>query len=94
MHKIKTLLLVPILLLCTLLTGCNNDKTYGENGGMLIGNNFELICNHGLITYYRDETTDIIYIVYSNSNQGGFSVYYNSEGKPMSYPEFKDVHHH
>lgn len=82
----KKIFLIPLLLL---LTNCNYYKQEYERE---ISANFETVCRHHIYYYLRDLDTNIMYV---SSHQGyayGFSVYYNEEGKPMTYNEFKVVH--
>ena len=86
-------MLLPLLI----LTGCEDAPT--DSDGNLMGSrfapNFSTVCQHYGIQYLRDVDTNIMY-VYWDSGTGGkkaaMSVYYNSEGQPMTYSEFKEVH--
>lgn len=77
----KKLLLIGLLL----LTSCT---TYTQESKRGIVATFEEICMHVPYFYLRDIDTNIIYVK-SNSV---VSVYYNENGKPMNYEEFKVVH--
>ena len=87
MRKLKLLLLLPLLL----LSAC--EETHGENGGVLyFGGQYEHICSHMNLKYLRDRETDIVYMYYDTSYHTGLSAYYNTEGMPMTYTEFQQVH--
>ena len=82
----KKIFLISLLLL---LTNCNYYKQEDERE---IEANFEIICRHDEYYYSRDLDTNIMYINLHRLYAYGFSVYYNEEGKPMTYDEFKVVH--
>lgn len=92
----KLLMLFPLAIMA--LSGCGgssyNSETERENWGA----NFELICEHRTnslryVYFVRDCDTDIIYFTSSLSNSlNGLSVYYNEEGQPMNYEQFKIAH--
>lgn len=89
MKKLGLLLLLPLLLLTSCNDGAKKDE-YGNN--IHLADNFSLICSHGYIDYLRDVDTDIMYVYYFASYRASLSVYYDAEGKPMTYTEFKEVH--
>jgi len=93
MKKLRVLLLLPLMLLIS----CSSDKTEDAGNAMYhnFQPNFSVVCNHSVLSYLRDVDTDIMYLYWnggSGSKRAGWTVYYNSEGKPMTYTEFKDVH--
>lgn len=93
MAKLKLWLIVPLLL----LTSCigNEIPSTDTDGNKMVNYflpNFSLICDHGTIEYLRDTDTNLVYIYKSATKFSGLSVYYNSEGKPMTYDEFKIIH--
>lgn len=77
----KKLLLIGLLL----LTSCT---TYTQESKRETEATFEEICMHIPYHYLRDIDTNIIYVKANAS----ISVYYNENGKPMTYKEFKVVH--
>jgi len=93
MKKLKVLLLLPLMLLAS----CGSDKT-DDAGNAMYHNfqpNFSTICSHSGLSYLRDVDTDIMYLYWnggSSSKRAGWTVYYNKDGQPMTYAEFKDVH--
>lgn len=48
------------------------------------------------VSFYKDTNTNLIYIFIKDSNDdashGGFSIYYNTEGNPMTYDEWKEIY--
>jgi hypothetical protein len=93
MKRLRVLLLLPLMLLAS----CNDGKTDNEGNAMYsqYGPNFSLVCSHSFIDYLRDIDTDIMYFMWDNGSGGkraGWSTYYNKDGQPMTYAEFKDVH--
>lgn len=48
------------------------------------------------IYFYRDTNTNLIYVLVRDGNgqatYGGFSIYYNAEGNPMTYDEWKEIY--
>lgn len=90
MKKLGLLLLFPLLL----LTSCTSDPK-DDDGNLMTSRfspNFSLVCSHYGIEYLRDVDTDIMYVYYTGSYRAALSTYYNAEGKPMTYTEFKEVH--
>lgn len=90
-NLIKLLFVVSTLLLASCDVGAPTD----DEGNRILetfGPNFSLLCVHANSTYMRDIDTDIVYYCWTYNRQGGFSVYYNEEGQPMTYAEFKEVH--
>lgn len=48
------------------------------------------------IFFLKDVNTNLIYIFVkdynTNATYGGFSIYYNAEGNPMTYDEWKEIY--
>lgn len=48
------------------------------------------------ISFFRDTNTNLVYILVEdfsgNMSYGGFSIYYNAEGNPMTYDEWKEIY--
>jgi len=93
MKKLRILLLLPMLLLVSCSNGTTGDDR--EPKVTYFWPNFDLVCTHGFVSYLKDLDTNIMYISMSDNTahkRSGCSVYYNAEGKPMTYEEFKTVH--
>ncbi len=88
----KLLFILPLML----LTGCSGSSYITENERAEKAN-FEKICSHKVsfqeeINYLKDIDTNLIYIKFHDGYKGSISVYYNSNGKPMTYDEFQIIH--
>ena len=92
----KLLMLFPLAIMA--LSGCSNSEYNSETNRKNWGANFELVCEHQTkelksVYFLRDCDTDIIYLLVSASpSVNGLSVYYNEEGLPMNYEQFKIAH--
>lgn len=88
----KKLLFIFLLL----LTSCSSSRYSTENERTEKAN-FEEVCRHTFgtfeeIDYLRDVDTNLIYIKFYDGYKGSMAIYYNSNGKPMTYDEFQSVH--
>ena len=45
---------------------------------------------HGDIYVYRENTTDVMYMIYSSGYKGGLTVMLDADGSPLLYSEWKD----
>ena len=84
-----------LLLFTLLLTSCDSYYSETDDREIIFGN-LEIICRHSEgnsgINYYRDIDTDLIYMQYYVAAGTSLSIYYNSDGNPMNYDEFKTIH--
>ena len=88
----KILFILPLML----LTSCSGSSYNAENERTEKAN-FEEICRHTFgvseeIDYLRDIDTNLIYVRFHDMYEGSISIYYNSNGKPMTYDEFQSIH--
>lgn len=88
----KILFILPLML----LTSCSGSSYNAENERTEKAN-FEEVCSHKLsfdeeINYLKDIDTNLIYIKFRDGYKGSISIYYNSNGKPMTYDEFRLIH--
>lgn len=89
MKKLKLLIaLTAVALMVCGLCGCKDN----EGNFIALPPNFSRICRHGQLDYVKDVDTDIMYIYYGSSYHAGLSAYYNKDGQPMTYAEFKEAH--
>jgi len=90
----KKMLLVLLVLAAVLFTtfGCSSQKVFNP----LCAPNWVVLCSHtgagGETTYVYDVDTEIVYVFNSRYQKGAFSVYYNSNGEPMTKAEFETIH--
>lgn len=97
MKKFKLMLLVGLL--TTALTGCGKETAQDGGTKYLTGENWKCLCTHNQhdadktkLQYYQDTDTDIVYVYITALYKASMSVYYNEDGKPMTYQEFEKVH--
>jgi chitinase len=95
MAKALKLRLIALPLLLVSLCSCGGNKTKDDDGNEMsnaFAPNFSVVCWHEYVAYLRDIDTDIMYVHRHLYHYSGLSVYFDAEGQPMTYAEFKVVH--
>lgn len=85
---------IAIMLVCVLvisiLTGCNTvrkSKDYNEDA---TDYTFTRISSGSRMSIYKEDVTDVMYVVYHAGYKGGLTVMLDTDGTPLLYSEWKD----
>lgn len=86
---------IAIMLICVLavsiLTGCDNtvskSKDFDENG---TDYTFTLISSGSRMSLYKENITDVMYLVYHIGYKGSLTVMLDADGTPLLYSEWKE----
>lgn len=85
---------IAIMLVCVLvisiLTGCNTvgkSKDYNED---VIDCTFTRISSGSCMSIYKEDVTDVMYVVYHTDYKGGLTVMLDTDGTPLLHSEWKD----
>lgn len=85
----KLIALSVILIILIMTTSCSGignrvdkDSNYSETA---TDTAFTLIDSGSRLTIYRDNKTDVMYLVYHSPKKGGITVMLNDNGLPLTY---------
>ena len=87
MIKYIGLILCCIALVFVLLNYSMRASTVANSE---IENAFTLVAYDDNMYVYKENITDVMYIVYNSANRGGLTVMLNTDGTPLLYSEWKN----
>ena len=70
--------------------GCNTVSKSVNYNDSATDNTFTLISSGSRMSIYREDATDVMYVVYHAGYKGGLSVMLDTDGTPLLYSEWKD----
>lgn len=88
----KKIIAVALLVLtCVLLVGCNAVNKDGEYSGSATDTLFTLIDSGSRLDIYKENSTDVMYVVYHASYKGGITIMMDANGLPLTYSDWKNM---
>ena len=86
--RIVAILLIAMLIVTVMcFTGCDETMSSETNKAPFKWK-MELVDEDWGFYVYREPVTDIMYILYNYSNEGGLTVMYDTDGTPLTYDEY------
>ena len=86
----KKFVVLSLLISC-LLCGCNSvrqDESFSDNATDGI---FTRIADESVFSLYRENSTDVMYVVYHAGYKGGMTVMLDADGDPLLYSDWKNI---
>lgn len=92
MNNIKKYMAIILICVFAMFTfmGCNTVCKSENYNGSTTDNTFTLISSGSRMSIYRENVTDVMYVVYHAGYKGGLTVMLDTDGTPLLYSEWKD----
>ena len=85
---------IAIMLACVLtmfiLVGCNTVSKSREFDENATDYTFTRISSGSRMSIYKEDVTDVMYVVYHAGYKGGLTVMLDTDGTPLLYSEWKN----
>lgn len=92
MNNIKKYMAIILICVFAMFTfvGCNTVSKSANYNDSATDNTFTLISSGSRMSIYREDATDVMYVVYHAGYKGGLTVMLDTDGTPLLYSEWKD----
>lgn len=82
------MLVLACILAISLLTGCNKVYKAHDYDNEMTDWTFTFIASGSRMSIYKEDITDVMYVVYHDGYNGGMTVMMNEDGTPLLYSEW------
>lgn len=83
--------IIILVTACIMLVGCNAVKKDEEYSDTATDTIFTLVGSGSRLSIYRENETDVMYVVYHEGHKGGMTIMMNADGSPLTYSEWNKL---
>ena len=91
MKKLLLVAAILFVLMCVLLVFYNGVNKNDEYSDITTDTLFTLVNSGSILSIYKENSTDVMYVVYQEGYKGGITIMMDANGLPLTYSDWKNM---
>jgi uncharacterized lipoprotein NlpE involved in copper resistance len=87
----KIIGVIILLVVCITLVGCNEVKKDEDYSDTATDTIFTLVDSGSRLSIYKENATDVMYVVYHAGYTGGITIMMGADGLPLTYSNWSNL---